>query len=218
MRTQTFIVSMASALIFAGAAQATPTPFNYYTFDSFTVVQSESNLPNPVAGINWASPAASQPIFGASGTRAAFAFNYGSGGTTTSSVSGGTATFTTTTVGGAGAGLSYSGSAQDLTGYSFSLNLNMTGPTDSFNWEFEDANGGYVDYIVNYTVAGTYTIDLSTLSGMGIDPSTITSMAISIYSPAACSATVSNFGYVPAPGSAALIGLAGLVASRRRRN
>jgi len=33
--------------------------------------------------------------------------------------------------------------------------------------------------------------------------------------------TVSNFGYVapvPAPGAAALIGLAGLVATRRRRN
>jgi hypothetical protein len=32
------------------------------------------------------------------------------------------------------------------------------------------------------------------------------------------SLTIQNFGYVPAPGAAALIGLAGLVGSRRRRN
>ncbi len=214
MRTQTFISSMVgvvAAVAVAGSANAA------VTFDSFTVVQSETNGAGPGAGINWASPASSQPIFGASGTRAAFAYLYGNSGTVTSSVSGGTATFSATK--GGGAGLYYLGSAQDLTGYSFSLNLNMTGPTDSFIWEFKDAGGSYVDYIVNYTVAGTYTVDLSTLEG--INPSTITGMAIAIYSPeAACSATVSNFTYapVPAPGAAALIGLAGMVATRRRRN
>ena len=208
MRNKTFISSMVLSVACVSAANAA------VTFDSFTVPQSESNGSALGAGINWASPASSQPIFGASGTRAAFAYLYGNSGTVTSSVSGGTATFSATN--GGGAGLYYSGSAQDLTGYSFSLNLNMTGPTDSFNWEFEDAGGGYVDYIVNYTVAGTYTIDLSTLSG--IDPSTITSMAISIYSPGyPCSATVSNFTYAPAPGAVALLGAAGLVGARRRR-
>ncbi len=42
-----------------------------------------------------------------------------------------------------------------------------------------------------------------------------------VQAPPTGTVTVSNFGYlapVPAPGAAALIGLAGLVASRRRRN
>jgi hypothetical protein len=211
MRNKTFISSMVLSVACVSAANAA------VTFDSFTVVQSETNGAGIGAGINWASPASSQPIFGASGTRAAFAYLYGNSGTVTSSVSGGTATFSATN--GGGAGLYYSGSAQDLTGYNFSLNLNMTGPTNSFNWSFKDAGGGDVDYRVNYTVAGTYTIDLSHLSQVtGIDPSTITSMAISIYSPNyPCSATVSNFTYAPAPGAVALLGAAGLVGARRRR-
>jgi MYXO-CTERM domain-containing protein len=210
--------SALAAVAVAGSASAA------MTFDSFTVAQSESNLPGPLPGINWASPASSQPIFGASGTRAAFAYNYGNGGTTTSSVSGGTATFTTTTSGGAGAGLYYSGDAQDLTGYTFSFYLDSTVPTDGqigFVWEMESAGGGYIPYTVNYTGVGTYTIDLSTLAALdptAIDLTAITSIAISIYTDRPGSATVSDFTYtaVPAPGAVALLGVAGLAARRRR--
>ncbi len=215
MRTQTFIVSMTSALVFAGAAQATVAPF---TFDSFTDPQSLSNGSALSAGINWASPASSQPIFGASGTRAAFTYNYGNGGTTTSSVSGGTATFTTTTVGGAGAGLYYSGSAQDLTGYTFSFYLNSTvatGSGEGFFFDLEDVSGGYSTNEVNYTSAGTYTVDLSMVQAINL--TAITSIGINIYTGAAGSATVSNFTYAPAPGALALLGAAGLVGARRRR-
>ena len=188
------------------------------TFDSFTVPQSESNGWGLGAGINWASPASSQPIFGASGTRAGYAYNNGSG-TSTSSVGGGTATFTNTDSGGQFAGLVYSGSAQDLTGYTFSLYLNSNVATDGgtgFAWLFESA-GGSVQSVVNYTGVGTYTIDLNTLSG--IDVTTITSISIGIYSAEPGSATVSNFTYAPAPapGAVALLGAAGLIGARRRR-
>jgi len=217
MRNKTLISSMvAAAVAVAGSANAA------VAFDSFTVTQSESNLPGPIPGINWASPASSQPIFGASGTRAAFAYNYDGAGSTTSSVSGGTATFTTTTSGGAAAGLYYSGDAQDLTGYTFSFFLNSNVGTDGqlgFVWAMESAGGGYLPYTVNYTGVGTYTIDLSTLAALdptAIDLTAITSITISIFTDSAGAATVSNFTYTPAPGALALLGVAGLAGRRRR--
>ena len=214
MRNTTFISSMVLSVACVSAANAA------VTFDSFTVAQSETNNLPPLAAINWASPASSQPIFGASGTRAAFAYNYGHGGTTTSSVSGGTATFTTTTVGGAGAGLYYSGSAQDLTGYTFSFYLNSNVATDvdgqlGFFFDLESAGGGYFPGLLSYTVAGMYTVDLSTV--IGVDLTAITSISIGIATNAPGSATVSNFTYVPAPGAIALLGAAGLIGGRRRR-
>ena len=63
-----------------------------------------------------------------------------------------------------------------------------------------------------------YTVDLRPLY---VDLTAITKIDIYLYADSG-SATVSNFGYVPAavpaPGAAALIGLAGMVATRRRRN
>ena len=216
MRTQTFISSMVgvvAAVAVAGSANAA------VAFDSFTVSQSESNMTFPVAGINWASPAASQPIFGASGTRAAFAYNYGSGPTTTSSVSSGTATFSTNSHPGY-AGLSYSGEAQDLTGYTFSFYLNSTVATVSdYGFYFDlSGNDNQSSNLISYTGAGMYTVDLRPVQ---VDLTAISTIKIYIYADSG-SATVSNFGYVPAavpaPGAAALIGLAGMVATRRRRN
>jgi uncharacterized protein (TIGR03382 family) len=214
MRNKTLISSMvAAAVAVAGSASA---GIAGMTFDSFTVAQSESNLPGPISGINWASPASSQPIFGASGTRAAFAYDNGSG-TSTSSVGGGTATFTTTGSGGQAAGLYYSGDAQDLTGYTFSFYLNSNVATDGqlgFFFDLESV-GGYSSLVLNYTVAGTYTVDLSTMKG--VDLTAITSIAIGIYTAEPGSATVSNFTYTPAPGALALLGVAGLAGARRRR-
>jgi len=205
------MVAVAGAL--AGSASAA------MTFDSFTVAQSNSNTPSLPPGINWASPASSQPIFGASGTRAAFAFNFSGSGTSTSSVGGGTATFTTTgSAAPRAAGLYYSGDAQDLTGYTFSFYLNSNVATDSWNGFFFDllsAGGGYSPNKLNYTGAGTYTVDLSTVNG--VDLTAITSIVIGINTSTPGSATVSNFTYTPAPGALALLGVAGLAGARRRR-
>ena len=221
MRNKTFISSMvgvAAAVAVAGSASA---GIAGMTFDSFTVAQSESNLPDPIPGINWASPASSQPIFGASGTRAAYAFNYGSSGTTTtSSVSSGAATFTTNAEGGAVAGLQYFGNAQDLTGYTFSFYLNSNVPTagqEGFSFFLQTAGLGTVERIVNYTGAGTYTVNANDFAAPEIDLTAITSFGFGIYTSTPGTATVSNFTYTPAPGAIALLGAAGLVGARRRR-
>ena len=217
MRTQTFIVSMASALVFAGAAQATPTPFNYYTFDSLTVAQTDAS-----SAAAWASPALSQPIFGASGTRQLFAYDNGGSGSA-ASVSGGTATLSASGQG--AAGLQYGGNTQDLTSYIFSFDLSLTGVQADAKvaMEFYSTGGTYALYLVNYTVAGSYTVNMSTgfVEPVGsVDFTAITGFSLYLENgnSYANSLTVSNFGYVPAPGAAALIGLAGLVAGRRRRN
>ena len=218
MRTQTFIVSMASALVFAGAAQATVAPFDYYTFDSLTVPQTDAS-----SAAAWASPALSQPIFGASGTRQVYAYDNGGSGSA-ASVSGGTATLSAS---GQGlAGLYYEGSAQNITNYIFSFNLSMTGVVAdaAIEMDFGNSLGGYAGYVFGYTSAGTYTVDLRTVPtnvvGDFTDFTTITNITIGLNDGNnwANSLTISNFGYVPAPGAAALIGLAGLVATRRRRN
>ncbi len=216
MRNTTFISSMVLSVACVSAANAA------VAFDSFTVSQSESNLPDPVAGINWASPASSQPIFGASGTRAAYAFNYGgSGTTTTSSVSSGAATFTTNAEGGAAAGLQYFGSAQNLTGYTFSFYLTSNVPTDGqegFSFFLQTAGLGSIERIVNYTGAGTYTVNTSDFVGPEINLTAITSFGFGIYTSTPGTATVSNFTYTPAPGAIALLGAAGLIGARRRRD
>ena len=214
MRNKTLISSMVAVAV-AGSASA---GIAGMTFDSFTAVQSETNTPSDgINAINWATPASSQPIFGESGTRIAYAYNNGSG-TSTSSVGGGTATFTTTGSGGQIAGLYYSGDSQDLTGYTFSFYLNSNVATDGqygFFFDLESAGGGYSPNVLNYTVAGVYTVDLSTLNG--VDLTAITTIAIGIYTSTPGSATVSNFTYTPAPGALALLGVAGLAGARRRR-
>jgi hypothetical protein len=217
MRTQKFIVSMASALVFAGAAQATVAPFNYYTFDSFTVAQTYTD-----SAAAWASPASSQPIFGASGARTVYAYDNAGPGSA-ASVSGGTATLSASGQG--SSGLQYDGNAQDLTGYAFSFDLSLTGvlADAKIAMEFYSTGGVYAMYQVNYTVAGSYTVNMSTgfVEPVGsVDFTAITGFSLYLENgnSYANSLTVSNFGYVPAPGAAALIGLAGLVASRRRRN
>jgi len=206
------MVAVVAAL--AGSASAA------MTFDSFTVSQSQSAY-GISSGVNWASPTSSQPIFGASGTRAAFAYN-NIGGLGSASVSGGTATFTTAV---GGAGLFYSGNAQDLTGYTFSFDLSMTGDLTStfFEVDFGIANGTYAAYVLNYTTAGTYTVDLSAVPSNSeflgaFDFTAITDITISIQANnLLSSATVSNFTYTPAPGALALLGAAGLAGARRRR-
>jgi len=215
MRFNSLVPSMVAVVAaLAGSASAA------MTFDSFTVPQSQS-ADGLSSGVNWASPSSSQPIFGDSGTRAAFAYN-NFGGPGSASVSAGTASFTTAN---GGAGLFYSGNAQDLTGYTFSFDLSMTGDLTStfFELDFGIANGTYAAYVLNYTTAGTYTVDLSTVPSNSeflgaFDFTAITDITISMQANnLLSSATVSNFTYTPAPGALALLGAAGLAGARRRR-
>ena len=202
MRNKTFTSSMVLSVACVSAANAA------VAFDSFTVGQT-----TPDSAVAWASPSSSQPIFGASGMRSAFAYsnNYSPA---SASVAAGTATFTTA----AGvAGLSYSGNAQDLTGYTFSFDLNMTGAGGNtfFMFQFESANSNLDLIYVNYRTPGSYTVDLSTRT---FNYTAITNITIAL-STSDGSATMSNFTYtpVPAPGALALLGAAGLVGARRRK-
>jgi hypothetical protein len=212
MRNTTFIFSMVGvAVAVAGSANAA------VAFDSFNVAQTDAS-----PAVSWASPSSSQPIFGASGTRAAFAVAYYNPNANptdrSTSVSTGTATFTSTNGAYSGMGLFYSGSAQDLTGYTFSFDLNMTGVYSAFAMDFGIADGNYAQYFVNYTTAGTYTVDLSTVPFTGaFDFTAITDITIGLQTQSAGSATLSNFVYTPAPGAIALLGAAGLIGARRRR-
>jgi hypothetical protein len=216
MRTQTFISSMVGvAAALAGSANADYVP---WTFDTFTVAQSSSNPNNDQ--IPWEDPSSAQPIFGASGTRLAYV-PVGNGDV---SVGNGTATlaFGNSSV----AALFYSNDyVHNLTGYIFSFDWSMANPVGS--WAFEmwfETNGNYNAYQIAYTGDHTYTVDLSTLPtyiyGEGFDITATQNIYLHFESGSDGSgvATISNFGYVPAPGAAALIGLAGLVATRRRRN
>jgi len=94
----------------------------------------------------------------------------------------------------------------------------------------------YLNVLDNYGALGSYEVALSNghvdvaASNFGaLDWSSIYQIEMvftnsqivsggSIQAVATGTVNVSNFGYVPAPGAAALIGLAGLVSSRRRRN
>ena len=207
MRNTTFISSIVLSVVCVSAANAA------VAFDSFTVAQS-ATADDLTVGIDWATPSSSQPIFGASGSRSAFAYN----GVCSTSVSAGTATFTSTNNGYSGMGLFYSGSAQDLTGYTFSFDLNMTGANSVLEVHFGFGFGSEALFFVNYTTAGSYTVDLSTVGDNGVsDYTAITDIMINLQAQSGGSATVSNFTYTPAPGAIALLGAAGLIGARRRR-
>ena len=208
MRNTTFISSIVLSVVCVSAANAA------VAFDSFTVAQS-ATADDLTVGIDWATPSSSQPIFGASGSRSAFAYN----GVCSTSVSAGTATFTSTNNGYSGMGLFYSGSAQDLTGYTFSFDLNMTGANSVLEVHFGFGFGSEALFFVNYTTAGSYTVDLSTVGDNGVsDYTAITDIMINLQAQSGGSATVSNFTYTPAPGAIALLGAAGLIGARRRRD
>ena len=114
MRNTTFISSVVLSVACVSAANAA------VAFDNF--LSAQATFAGPTA---WASPPASQPIFGASGTRSVYAFDNG-GSPSSASVSGGTATLTASGQG--AAGLQYGGNAQDLTGYTFSFAILRCSP------------------------------------------------------------------------------------------
>ncbi len=116
------------------------------------------------------------------------------------------------------------GSTIDLSGIaSMSFDINVTG-TVSLNWYLEDANGNNLiqaGALVSVSGTGTQTLNFSTATmDPGFDLSAVTGMSVRFTGISAGeSATVTNFTYtlVPTPGAAAVLGLGGLLAARRRR-
>jgi hypothetical protein len=116
------------------------------------------------------------------------------------------------------------GSTIDLSGIaSMSFDINVTGSV-ILNWYLEDANGNnliQLGALVSVSGTGTQTLDFSTATmDPGFDLSAVTGMSVRFTGISAGeSATVTNFTYtlVPTPGAAALLGLGGLMAARRRR-
>ncbi len=106
---------------------------------------------------------------------------------------------------------------------SMSFDITVTGSVD-LNWYLEDANGNNLiqaGALVSVSGTGTQTLNFSTATEAwpGFDLSAVTGMSVRFTGISAGeSATVTNFTYVvPTPGAAALLGLGGLLAARRRR-
>ena len=261
MRTQTFIVSMASALVFAGAAQATPvTPAGFVSIDSFQIGSTANG------SATWNDVLTDD--FGAYGA-AEERMTYGAGRNANASQMGkayGSVVVTTGVM-----TMSYGGLAGTSNG-AFNANnvanwntgwLVDQAPvqtaqaafasTTGFNWSTGTAfsfdiasyassgpvNSPLLQMVATDNVTGNtfYTqvalvnghVDVNFSTFAGIDFSNLYYIGFQFDntntagSPSGGgvptgSLQISNFGYVPAPGAAALIGLAGLVGSRRRRN
>ena len=258
MRTQTFIVSMASALVFAGAAQATVAP-GFVSIDSFQIGSTANG------SATWNNVLTDD--FGAYGA-AEERMTYGAGRNANASQMGkayGSVVVTTGVM-----TMSYGGLAGTSNG-AFNANnvANWTtgwlvdqapvqtaqaafASTTGFNWSTGTAfsfdiasyassgpvnspllqmvaadNDGNTFYTQVALVNGHVDVNFSAFTGINFSnlyyigfqlDNTNTAGSPSGGGVPTGSLQISNFGYVPAPGAAALIGLAGLVASRRRRN
>jgi hypothetical protein len=112
----------------------------------------------------------------------------------------------------------------DLSGIaSMSFDIAVTGSL-TFFWNILDENGFIIDYPGPFTLSAgssTQTLDFSTANiDAGFDISKVVRSEIWITAASANSGfSVTNYTYtlVPTPGSAALLGLGGLMAARRRR-
>jgi hypothetical protein len=104
-----------------------------------------------------------------------------------------------------------------------SFDIAVTGSL-TFFWNILDENGFIIDYPGPFTLSAgssTQTLDFSTANiDAGFDISKVVRSEIWITAASANSGfSVTNYTYtlVPTPGSAALLGLGGLMAARRRR-
>jgi hypothetical protein len=126
------------------------------------------------------------------------------------------------------------GSSKDLsliTGMSIALSaLNLSnGATGvSFFWQAIDVNNSSMTASQDLFSNGTSTFDFAAATmDLGFDLTKVTNLEVSVSqiggpttgSNISVSGTLSNFSYtaVPAPGAAALVGMAGLIAARRRK-
>jgi len=289
MRTQTFIVSMASALVFAGAAQATVSGFS--AIDNFQ--QTGGAVGNLASAPSYGNYNDELGAFGLSDYRRVSGQFYGTR-TTANALSNGNSTTGTADVNQSSSveiatgsmRMSYGGNKASSSSWKNNDGTNnllvdgntVTSQSATVAW---DVSGGTVSNwstltslsfdIANYSTSGLisannphlylsmayltdptdnqsqafHRFDITLLDGsVSLSKSAITSANVNLSAMLSVSmiftntnqtlltgATgvgnipagtldISNFGAsnIPAPGAAALIGLAGLVASRRRRN
>ena len=112
----------------------------------------------------------------------------------------------------------------DLSGIaSMSFDIAVTGSV-TLSWFIGDSNGAIIDFPGPFTLSAgssTQTLNFSTANiDPGFDVTAVERMEIRISAASANSSiSVTNFTYtlVPTPGAAAVLGLGGLLAARRRR-
>ena len=197
MRTQTFISSMVLSVACVSAANAG-------VVDPFTKTQTTYNTFTSITG-------------GLFNQRQLIKSGGGSG-----SVASGSVNFVPNSANMPSFGLGYEqldGSSINLSGIaSISFDIIAGGGSYKLEWNITDSTGKAAEMVVASVQTGTLTF-LATNTDVGFNWASVTEMSVVFGQGSSSTGVLSNFNYtVPAPGAAALIGLAGLVASRRRRN
>ena len=106
----------------------------------------------------------------------------------------------------------------NLSGFALSFDITVGGGSYKLEWNIVDSTGKAAEMVVASVQTGTLTF-LATNTDVGFNWASVEEMSVVFGQGSSSTGVLSNFNYtVPAPGAAALIGLAGLVASRRRRN
>ena len=258
IRVQTIVVSMTTALVFAGAAQAGSMPSGFVSIDSFQIASTAngSTIWNNVLTDDFGA-------FGAAEER----MTYGGGRNANASTAG--KAYGSVVVGSGIMTMSYGGvvgtsngafNANNVANWGAGYLMDQQAPvqtaqavfasTTGFNWSsgtafsFDLAGGGtggtnnspLLQMVAADNDGNTFYSQVALLNGrVDVDFSAFTGINFSnLYyiafqfnntnlsgslsgGPPSGSVQISNFGYVPAPGAIALLGLAGLV-GRRRRN
>ena len=216
MRTQTFISSMVLSVACVSAANAA-------VVDPFTVASSATDgagtvTETPITGGLWDTRY----------SKVDYRTNITNRATASLVVDASTnaATFTVTRVGLANnqndqsCELAYEGVAPDVSNFT-SLTFNYTSTFSALQFDI-DLGGKTATKTISASAGGTFTLTAAELTGAFNGQSYMNLVFRQDNSNANGTFTMTNLVAngisVPAPGAAALIGLAGLVASRRRRN
>ena len=250
MRTQTFIVSMTSALVFAGAAQATVTPIVIDNFTNAGTIAGEGVAYNQQQGAYATgefSSAGSTTGGNYLGTRQLDTWIHNTGDAPVSSTMSGNGQWHNSVSGGVGDAWNQLtaqyllSSVQDLTDKVIYIKGSGTSSGGGIGVQLftgADASGGFTDCtyfqidVDGQTGNFTFTDADFRLLNSTFDFTNVNAIQVYMYAygsypsdetpetfvPNSWDYTATSFEIVPAPGAAALIGLAGLVATRRRRN
>ena len=229
MRTQTFISSMVLSIACVSAANATVV---YNTIDPFTTVASDSSATTPNGVVSALTGSIYDERFILARTNSA------SSSTSSITIGSGSMVFGVTRVGAASTSVGVNQTAEVIYSTVNGVYPNFTNFTSiTFNFasnnfdgilkckiSFFDAVNGPVEKTMT-GASGSMSFTLADFGGFGENTAAMDQMTIKFTrsgSNASGSLTITdllaNGAVVPAPGAAALIGLAGLVASRRRRN